>query len=100
MSDKIYIGSVRQRLEGTKCPRCNRPADGGTSLDHSEHVNQPKSGDFAICLYCGALNVYTESLQLRKIERKERRELARDPKLAELIKLTQTFAEAKRREWQ
>jgi hypothetical protein len=47
----------------------------------------PKPGALGVCLYCGSLNVYTETLELRRIERTERRKMQRDPRMAQLIEL-------------
>jgi hypothetical protein len=97
---EVHIGSIEKRLVGNKCPSCGRPAEGGTSIDDQRVASMPKPGDFAVCLYCGSLNTYTETLALRKIERTERRRLARDPRMKELIELISWLAEERRRQWQ
>ncbi len=85
--EEIHIGSIQQRLVGTKCPHCGRVADGGTSIDDREAVRMPKPGSLAVCLYCGSINVYTETLALRRIERTERRAMKRDPRMAKLMEI-------------
>jgi len=84
---EIHLGSIQKRLVGTKCPHCGRPCDGGTSLDNRQAAKMPKPGDFAVCVYCGSINVYTDTLAMRRIERAERRAMQRDPRLAKLMEV-------------
>ena len=101
MSDKenmeIHLGRIEKRLEGLKCPNCGKVNDGGTSLDDQQAAKMPKPGDFGICVFCCSLNVYTETLGLRRIERTERRRMQRDPRLAELIRLALDYVQQRRR---
>lgn len=97
---ELYVGSITKRLVGVKCPHCGRSAEGGTSIDDKAASKEPKPGDYSVCLYCGTLNRYTERLGLRKVDRTERRKLARDPRLAELTSIIERVAAAKRKEWQ
>jgi hypothetical protein len=53
------------------CPRCGGGAGGATNLAGDTH---PRDGDFAICFYCGGLNVYRADLTLRGPTPKEGRE--------------------------
>jgi hypothetical protein len=87
VNKEIYIGSIEKRLTGLKCPHCGRPADGATSLDDRQAARMPKPGSFAICLSCGSINIYTDTLGLRRIERAERRRMQRDPRMAKLIEI-------------
>lgn len=82
---EIQMARVTKRLTGLKCPRCGKTAEGGTNLNDSESVTMPKPGDFAICLYCGSINRYTEKLGMRRIERTEQRQMQRDPRLSKLM---------------
>ena len=82
---EIQMARVTKRLTGLKCPRCGKTAEGGTNLNDSESVTMPKPGDFAICLYCGSINCYTDTLGLRRIERTEQRRMQRDPRLSKLM---------------
>ena len=84
---EIHIGRIEKRLAGNKCPHCGRPADGGTSIDDRQAEPMPWPGALAVCLYCGSINVYTDTLALRRIERTERRQMQRDPRMAQLIEL-------------
>jgi hypothetical protein len=87
MPDEIHLGSIQKRLVGNKCPHCGKPADGGTSLDDRQAVKMPKPGDFAVCISCGSINLYTNTLALRRIERAERRAMERDPRMSKLMQI-------------
>ena len=89
---EIHIGSIEKQLVGVKCPHCGKPGDGGTSIDDRKAEKMPKPGDFAVCLYCGSINAYTDTLTLRRIERTERRAMQRDPRMAELIEIALVFS--------
>lgn len=97
---EIHLGRIEQRLVGNKCPACGKTAEGGTSIDDQEAARNPKPGDYGVCLYCGGLNRYDERLQLCKVERRERRQLARDPRLKELLAIALRAARLRRQEWQ
>ena len=97
---EIYVGSIKERMIGTKCPKCGRTAEGGTSIDDKQTSPKPKAGDYAVCLYCGALNRYTDGLKLAPVDRTERRKLQRDPRMGELIAIIEKIAAAKRQTWQ
>jgi hypothetical protein len=97
---EVHLGSVEKEMVGNVCPCCGRTAAGGTAIDDKETSRNPKPGDVAICLYCGALNVCSETLKLRRTERPERRRLLRDPRLKKLVELASWAAQDKRREWQ
>jgi hypothetical protein len=79
----IYLASNRKRLVGAGCPTCGGAADGATGL--STHPNpQPEPGNLTICLACGAFNIYTGEMLLRRATDEELRSLRDDPRLAEL----------------
>lgn len=94
---ELHIGSIEKRLTGNKCPHCGKPADGGTSLNDKTAPRTPKAGDFAVCAYCGSICVYTGTLALRRIERKEQRAMLRDPRLKRLMTICQEFVREHRR---
>jgi len=93
----IHIGSIERRITGNTCPVCGKPNDGGTSIDDQAAVLMPKPGDFAVCICCGALNVYGDGLRLRLPTPAERRHIARDPRLSKLIQLGTDFVARRRR---
>jgi hypothetical protein len=99
---EVHLGPIERPIPGSpKCPRCGKPADGGTSIDDREAKRMPKPGDLAICLYCGQLNCYDAKLQPREVSRTERRQLLRrSPRLGELLKIAARGAQALRRRWQ
>jgi len=98
---EVHLSSVARKMPGNKCPTCGRTAEGGTGVDlKGPAARIPTEGDYAVCLYCGALNRYGANLVLRAIDRTERRKLLRDPRLKETMEVVQMIATAKRREWQ
>lgn len=98
----INVGSIEERMPGNKCPHCGRSATGGTSAAIGKAPpTKPKPGDFALCLYCGALNRYGEDLALRPTVEAERQELMRDPRLREILPVMEKLAAKYRRgKWQ
>jgi hypothetical protein len=93
---EIHIGSIERRMPGNTCPACGKTADGGTSLDDKSAVRMPKPGDYAVCLYCAALNVYDHDLRLRPPTRAERRRVSRDPRLSQLVQIAADTAQRRR----
>ena len=96
----IHLGSIAQKIPGARCPKCGRSAEGGTSFGDERPAPQPKAGDFAVCLYCGEIHAYDERLYLRPLTRPERRRIARDPRLKELLTVAADASQALRRKWQ
>jgi len=97
---ELHVGPITERMMGTKCPKCGRTAEGGTSIDDKQVSRKPKAGDYAVCLYCGVLNRYTDGLRLAPVDRTERRKLQRDPRMRDLIAIAEKVGAAKRQEWQ
>jgi hypothetical protein len=94
---EIHLGSIEKRLVGLKCPHCGKSCDGGTSVDDQQAERMPKPGDFAVCVYCGSINRYTDTLGLRRIERKEQRAMERDPRMSKLMQICLDVAKRCRR---
>ena len=51
------------RLPAMKCVGCGTKLDGATHPDDENAI--PSPGDYSICLYCGALSVFDDTLKLR-----------------------------------
>ena len=101
MTDEAFWSHVKDRIVGNACPHCGRAADGGTAFDIGQQPPQnPKPGDYAICLYCGTLNRYDNELKLRLITKRDRRQLMRDPRLRETLRIAELAAKGMRRHWQ
>ena len=101
MSNEVYVGSIQDRIVGNACPRCRRSAEGGKAFDIGGPApKNPKPGDFAICLYCGALNRYDNGLRLRLLTKRDRRQLMRDPRLKETMRIVELAAKGMRSKWQ
>lgn len=100
MKHDVYIRSVETNMEGNACPRCGRTAEGGTAFDIDEKPSrQPRPGDFAVCLYCGAINAYRDDLKLRPITETEHQYIRRDPRLKEVLRYAELAAKSARRQW-
>jgi len=97
---EIHVRLVEKRMVGLKCPNCARLVDGGTGINDTQAPRQPKPGDFSICMYCGSLNCFTAGPGLRKVDRRERRMLERDPRLTDLVSIAVTVAARIRRQQQ
>jgi len=54
------------RLPLTFCPTCHQKLDAATEVFGESE--QPKAGDVSVCLYCGELLEYDESLRVRKLD--------------------------------
>jgi predicted Fe-S protein YdhL (DUF1289 family) len=73
-----------RRVAAAQCPGCGRTNDAATCA--TERGATPKSGDFTVCLGCGAKLTFTKSLALRKMTEDERRILFRqDPQALEML---------------
>jgi hypothetical protein len=52
--------------KAASCPSCGRSdLDGATHAAASDHVVIPKPEDISICAYCGAINQFTEDMDLK-----------------------------------
>jgi hypothetical protein len=101
LTDEVFVGSIQDRIVGNTCPHCGRTAEGGSAFDIGQQPPQnPKPGDYAICLYCGTLNRYGDGLKLRLLTKRDRRQLMRDPRLRETLQIVQQAAKGMRRRWQ
>lgn len=99
MSDQLFIRSVKTRLMGNRCPHCGKAADGGTAVDIGQPAShKPKPGDFAVCMYCLALNTYDDQLNLRATSDQERDEIQRDPRLHGVLQIVKETAAALKNE--
>jgi len=50
------------RLKPTKCPACGYEIDGATGV---EKGTTPRPGDISLCVYCGAISIYTRGMGIR-----------------------------------
>lgn len=60
-----------------RCPLCNYQLDGASGIDHND---VPDPGDLGVCISCASPLVYTDTLALRVMTRKELDELHPDNK--------------------
>ena len=81
-----------QMKKAASCPGCGRSdIDGATHIAESNHIVTPKPGDLSICVYCGAINQFTEdmgleSCDLDKLTGLDAMEKAKLRKLSQLCK--------------
>jgi hypothetical protein len=62
------------RHKPCKCPRCAYEVDAASGLTSDD---APSPGDIALCLNCGAINVYLDGLQIRKSSNTEEQAVLR-----------------------
>lgn len=55
-------GIQQYHINPSSCPKCGESMGGATSI---RATGGPGSGDFTVCVYCGALLVYDEAIHLR-----------------------------------
>jgi hypothetical protein len=53
------------RIPGAECPICGHQLDGATPIDG--HTNAPAPRSLSVCITCGELLEFTETLQLRSM---------------------------------
>jgi DNA-directed RNA polymerase subunit RPC12/RpoP len=66
------------RLPADACPHCGYRVDAASSPE--DETWEPTRGDASLCIRCGALNIFTADLRLRKPTRRERREIEALPR--------------------
>lgn len=77
------------------CPKCGRDNSCQAPVNDPSGIQEPRSGDLSICLYCLAPLIYNPDLSLRLITRKEFSQIGKaDPDL--LIQLVEAQAIAKK----
>lgn len=105
MGREFFISQTVKREYGLRCPRCGKGAESGTAVN-SHPLDGPLEytcGQYVICGYCAALNIYDKPL-LRTLDRAERRAFLRSltPEQRERfelhMRLAQEFIKAKKRE--
>jgi hypothetical protein len=54
-----------RHLPKVRCRSCHKRLDAASTPDgRDEH--RPKPGDFSVCIYCGDVAVFTDSMRLRE----------------------------------
>jgi len=68
------------RVPGATCLNCGKVTDGATAVG-VEGVVLPSPGDLTVCLYCGHLMAFDETLQFRELTEDEMVEVAGDERI-------------------
>lgn len=66
------------------CPNCGATLDAVTAIQHNDAPKEESS--ITVCLYCGVVLAFTKGLALRRVPKRELREL--DEKTRTLIERT------------
>ena len=74
-------GFPRFELIKHHCPSCDMPLDAATGVSSDKG---PRPDDVTVCLYCGAVMVFTADLSYREPTDKERAEFDCDPRIQKL----------------
>lgn len=64
----------------TRCLVCDSPLE---MACNPTGLNRPQSGDASICLYCGNVAIFDQRGQLRQPNKRERKRIERDPRIAQ-----------------
>jgi hypothetical protein len=62
-----------------ECPVCRCPLDAASGIDHD---SAPKTGDFSVCIGCGAALRFTHDGGLRECDENDLGELSQNPEAA------------------
>lgn len=73
MDDAIEI------VNGTDCLSCGKHLDACSGVETGGRT--PSPGDITICLYCGHLMAFSDTLGLRELTSAEAKEIAGDPRI-------------------
>jgi hypothetical protein len=65
-----------KRTPGSPCVACSRILDCSCEVGGA---STPSPGDVSLCAYCGAINIFTETLTCRPASVAEEQEIAGDP---------------------
>jgi hypothetical protein len=71
-------------LPPADCPSCFYVMDSATCVSKGQRDAIPSVGDMTVCMRCGQILTYTETLGLRKLTDDERKELESDPETKSL----------------
>jgi hypothetical protein len=83
------------RLKPDYCPACFHRLDSATGA--FEDV-APQAGDFTVCIQCGTILEFSETLQLKRLSKHAKQRIAETPKLAtELARVVEGVQLLKRR---
>jgi len=65
------------------CPHCKTAMDAASGVvdKHARHTPKPKPNDFTICIECGGLAAFTETLSLRPLTNVEQAKADADPRI-------------------
>jgi hypothetical protein len=63
-------------VEKSACLKCH------TECDRVSGDGQPRAGDITVCINCGHVMAFTDSLGFRELNRRERRFAARNKEIA------------------
>jgi NMD protein affecting ribosome stability and mRNA decay len=95
---QIHARTMDEQIAGARCPRCGKMADGATGINDTSDIRMPKEGDVAICIHCGAFNIYLGDRMQREMTSEELEEFARDPRMADLMEFASRISIAWRKQ--
>lgn len=71
------------------CTNCGKRLDAVDNLGEEEEMPEP--GNFTVCLGCGHVMVFAEGLSLRDPDDSEIHEIAGNPELLKIMKMSAAF---------
>ncbi len=69
--EALFDDALIRRLPKSPCSSCGELLDAANNRDG----HNPKPGDLTLCVYCGAMSSFTETLHIRAMTPEEFREL-------------------------
>ena len=73
------------RTSSNTCLFCHKESDAATVVAVEGAVH-PEPGDVTICMYCGHIMAFNESLQFRELNDDEIKDVAGDPRIVAISK--------------
>jgi len=94
---KLGIGK-EQRLSESACTACGHSLDGAAAAMTEEDTREsPQPGDALVCVYCGHIMAFSENLTMRDLTDEEMVQIAGDPVLLEVQRMSAAFRKEKDR---
>ena len=76
------------------CLKCNLLMD---KVSNATDIRKPKSGDYALCMKCGYIHVFDETLHLRAASDEERDVFLKDPRVLPILAAISEVAAQRKR---
>jgi hypothetical protein len=79
---KLKLADDSAKTTLAYCPWCGNKMDSASCVSGSGHYAEPHSGDYSVCIRCGAFLVFKDDLSLRKADAMDIREMSSEQHMA------------------